>query len=82
MPADPAAAPSAATGFTGSDPARTSVLQGDLLHLPARGRAHAKAILFGEHAVNYGAPAIAIPVRALAATASITSRDSWVFVAL
>nr|WP_306428206.1 mevalonate kinase [Brevibacterium sp. 68QC2CO] len=82
VPADPSAAPPAATGFTGSDPARTSVLQGDLLHFPARGRAHAKAILFGEHAVNYGAPAIAIPVRALAATASITSREPGAGLAL
>lgn len=34
------------------------------------GRAHAKAILLGEHAVVYGAPALAIPVPQLTVTAS------------
>nr|CAL34097.1 putative mevalonate kinase [Streptomyces virginiae] len=34
------------------------------------GRAHAKTILLGEHAVVYGAPALALPVPQLAATAS------------
>ncbi|WP_370102247.1 mevalonate kinase [Streptacidiphilus sp. MAP12-20] len=34
------------------------------------GRAHAKAILLGEHAVVYGAPALAVPVPQLAVTAS------------
>lgn len=34
------------------------------------GRAHAKAILLGEHAVVYGAPALAIPVPQLAVTAT------------
>nr|BAE78977.1 mevalonate kinase [Streptomyces sp. KO-3988] len=33
------------------------------------GRAHAKAILLGEHAVVYGAPALALPVPQLAVTA-------------
>lgn len=32
------------------------------------GRAHAKAILFGEHAVVYGAPALAVPLPGLATT--------------
>ncbi|MER6185308.1 mevalonate kinase [Streptomyces sp. NPDC001652] len=34
------------------------------------GRAHAKSILLGEHAVVYGAPALALPVPQLAVTAS------------
>lgn len=34
------------------------------------GRAHGKAILLGEHAVLYGAPALALPVPQLAVTAS------------
>ncbi|MFD6437622.1 mevalonate kinase [Streptomyces venezuelae] len=34
------------------------------------GRAHAKAILLGEHAVVYGAPALALPVPQLPVTAS------------
>lgn len=34
------------------------------------GRAHAKAILLGEHAVVYGAPAIALPIPQLTVTAS------------
>lgn len=36
------------------------------------GRAHAKAILFGEHAVVYGAPAIALPMPGLATTVQAT----------
>jgi mevalonate kinase len=36
------------------------------------GGAHGKAILLGEHAVVYGAPALAIPVPQLAVTASAT----------
>lgn len=37
------------------------------------GSAHAKAILFGEHAVVYGAPAIAVPIHELAADARVES---------
>ena len=37
------------------------------------GSAHAKAILFGEHAVVYGAPAIAVPIHELAAEARVDS---------
>lgn len=37
------------------------------------GSAHAKAILFGEHAVVYGAPAIAVPIHELAAEARVES---------
>lgn len=42
------------------------------------GRAHAKAILLGEHAVVYGAPAIALPVRELLAEATVTATDGAV----
>jgi mevalonate kinase len=37
------------------------------------GRAHAKAIVLGEHAVVYGAPAIALPVPQL----TVTARAGW-----
>lgn len=37
------------------------------------GSAHAKAILFGEHAVVYGAPAVAIPIHELEAAARVES---------
>ncbi|APB01123.1 Mevalonate kinase [Nocardia seriolae] len=41
------------------------------------GRAHAKVILFGEHAVVYGAPAVAVPVPELAVNVTATrSADS------
>lgn len=39
-----------------------------------RGRAHAKVILFGEHAVVHGAPALAVPVEGLGITAEARSR--------
>ncbi|WP_051232878.1 mevalonate kinase [Acidipropionibacterium thoenii] len=38
---------------------------------PILGQAHAKAILFGEHAVVYGSPAVAIPLHALTTTAQV-----------
>jgi mevalonate kinase len=50
------------------------------------GTAHAKAILFGEHAVVYGSPAVAVPLHALTARAEVTPRlggthiDSELFV--
>lgn len=50
----------AASGPTADAPARTG-----------RGSAHAKAILLGEHAVVYGAPAIAIPIDELATHATV-----------
>ena len=44
----------------------------------AEGSAHAKAILFGEHAVVYGAPAIAIPIHELEAEARVESSDGGI----
>nr|BAB07817.1 mevalonate kinase [Kitasatospora griseola] len=51
----------------------TSVEEGSKAHRAravGTGRAHAKAILLGEHAVVYGTPALAMPIPQLAVTAS------------
>ena len=37
----------------------------------SQGFAHAKAILFGEHAVVYGSPAVAVPLHGLGVQADI-----------
>lgn len=42
----------------------------------ATGHAHAKAILLGEHAVVYGAPALAIPVHGLGVQAQLRPRPT------
>jgi len=46
--------------------------------LRGEGSAHAKAILFGEHAVVYGAPAITIPIHELEAKVRVESAPSGV----
>ncbi len=46
------------------------VSQGGRVRSVGIGRAHAKAILLGEHAVVYGTPALALPVPQLTVTAS------------
>ncbi|MEU5524407.1 mevalonate kinase [Streptomyces sp. NPDC047860] len=62
-------------------PQRTVADRADLVDEPAPGdrrsgvgRAHGKAILLGEHAVVYGAPALAVPVPQLPVVASATPR--------
>ncbi|MGV9291330.1 mevalonate kinase [Streptomyces sp. NPDC003719] len=56
--------------FTGRGvPARDPGVPGERTGV---GRAHGKAILLGEHAVVYGAPALALPVPQLAVTAGAT----------
>ena len=52
------------------NPARTSV-HGARTGI---GRAHAKSILLGEHAVVYGTPAIAVPLHALDLTVRVAER--------
>ena len=44
------------------------------------GTAHAKAILLGEHAAVYGAPAVAIPVHSLTVSAQLTPGDTEMLV--
>lgn len=46
------------------------VSESDRVRSVGIGRAHAKAILLGEHAVVYGAPALALPIPQLTVTAS------------
>ncbi|MFV0433775.1 MAG: mevalonate kinase [Leucobacter sp.] len=45
--------------------------EGAGVHRVATGSAHAKAVLFGEHAVVYGAPAIAVPLHRLEVEAEL-----------
>lgn len=54
-----------------TEPSATSNARGAGPGHPAQGHAHAKAILFGEHAVVYGAPALAVPLHGLGAQADI-----------
>lgn len=57
-------------------PSKSSASQTDRAH--GEGIAHAKAILFGEHAVVYGAPAIALPIHELEAHARVESAPSGI----
>jgi len=54
-----------------TDPSSTANTRGEASADTAQGLAHAKAILFGEHAVVYGSPAFAVPLHGLAAQADI-----------
>ncbi|MCF2586354.1 mevalonate kinase [Brevibacterium sp. UCMA 11752] len=54
-----------------TEPSATANTRGAGPGNPAQGCAHAKAILFGEHAVVYGAPALAVPLHGLGAQADI-----------
>lgn len=44
---------------------------------PTVGHSHAKAILMGEHAVVYGAPAVALPVYGVSASAELIDGEPW-----
>lgn len=46
-----------------------------LAHPAGTGTAHAKAILLGEHAAVYGAPALAIPLHGLGVVAAVTPAE-------
>ncbi|WP_298040319.1 mevalonate kinase [uncultured Microbacterium sp.] len=48
--------------------------------LTGDGRSHAKIILFGEHAVVYGAPAVALPMTRLAATVHVRPEASGIHI--
>lgn len=54
-----------------TDPSAASNARSAAPGPPSQGHAHAKAILFGEHAVVYGAPALAVPLHGLGAQADV-----------